>query len=270
MDRSTIRSQMPALIAGHLPRNARSFKFRFFDGEPQESALGFMIDPQPFDGMVVRTTDEAVVVKTGRTEFAVLDRHLVTTVPDEGTKVHVRPYARRRFDGLRADTPEERTEHTADGTPYTVKTHILGSAPAKLPIPSPQCPELGDLIQHLEQLPAPDCFRRLTHLLVDAGARDFTWVDPAPDKIIETPPAISFSVTTAKFAGQVTVLYDRGGDVYVVELHHGDERVERHDGVYFDSLGEVLERLIDDGHWRQIEVSAIGTKASRQRQAVPA
>lgn len=104
-----------------------------------------------------------------------LDSKLVTTVPDEGAKVHVQPYARRRFDGLRADTPEERTEMTSDGIPYTVKTHILGSAPAKLPIPEPQCMELGQLIQQLEEMPAPDGFRRITHMLVDAGARDFTW-----------------------------------------------------------------------------------------------
>lgn len=257
MDRSAIRAQMPALVAGHVPRNLRSFKFRFFDGQPQESALGFMIDPQPFDGKVVATTDESIIVKTGRAEFAVLDRNLVTIVPDEGVKVHVQPYARRRFDGLRADTPEERTEHTADGTPYTVKTHILGAAPAKLPIPEPQCPELSELIQQLEQLPAPDRYRRIAHLLVDAGAREFTWVDPAPDKIIETPPAISFTVTTAKFTGQVTLLYDRGGDVYVVELRHSGELVTRVDEIYFESLGDVLARLIDDGSWRRIQVQVL-------------
>jgi hypothetical protein len=46
--------------------------------------------------------------------------------------------------------------------------------------------------------------------------------------------------------------------------------IDRHDEVYFDMLGEVLERLIDDGRWRLIDVSVIDAKASRQRQAVPA
>ncbi len=123
-------------------------------------------------------------------------------------------------------------------------------------------------------MPAPDRFRRITHMLVDAGARDFTWVDPTPSKIIETPPAISFTVSTAKFEGRVTILYDRGGDTYVVELHRQNgesvELVDRHDEVYFDMLGEVLERLIDDGRWRQIDVSILDAKAARKRQAVPA
>lgn len=266
MDRSIIRAQMPALVAGHVPSNVRSFKYRVFDEQPPESTLGFIIDPHPFDGKVIATTDDAIIVKTGRAEFAVLDRRLVTTVPDEGVKVHVSPYARRRFDGLRADTPEERTEYREDGTTVTIQTQILGSAPAKLPIPEPQCPELRDLIQQLEELPAPDRYRRITHLLVDAGAKDFTWVDPAPDNIIRTPPAISFSVSTASFEGRVTVLYDRASDLYVIELHHGKELIERIDEVYFDSLGEVLAQRIDDGQWRQIQVNVITARTSRQRR----
>ncbi|MCM3755721.1 hypothetical protein M3665_27770, partial [Bacillus licheniformis] len=135
------------------------FKYRVFDDQPQSSTLGFAIDPQPFNGKVVSATDDAIVVKLKPSEFAVLDPNLVTTVPSEGAKVHVQPYARRRFDGLRADTPEVVTEKTSDGTPYTITRHILGKAPAKLPIPEPQCMELGQLIEQLEEMPAPDGFR---------------------------------------------------------------------------------------------------------------
>jgi hypothetical protein len=260
MNTQAIRAQMPTLVTGHVPRNIRTFKFNIFDGQPKTSALGFHIDPQPFEGKVIAKTDDAVVVKKGRAEFAVLDLALVSEVPSIGAKVRVEPYARRRFDGRRADTPEERTEVTADGHRFTVKSVLLGAAPAKLPIPEPQCYELQELIRQLEQLPAPDGFRCVTHLLVDAGARDFTWVDPAPDDIIATPPAISFNVATSKVEGRVNVLYDRGGDVYVVELQRGEEVIERVDPVYFDTLGETLERLIDDGTWRQIRVVALSSR----------
>src|SRR3546814_12190124 len=84
----------------------------------------FRIDPSPVEGKVIATTEIAVVIKIGRTKFAVLDRTLITEVPVEGAKVEVIPYARRRFDGQRADTPEEIIEQTADGTPYTVKRMI--------------------------------------------------------------------------------------------------------------------------------------------------
>ncbi|WCM86829.1 GTPase [Acidovorax sp. NCPPB 3576] len=265
MDHQAIRAQLPSLVAGHVPRNIRSFKFRIHDDQPQTSGLGFSIDPKPFEGTVIATTAEAIVVKTGRAEFAVLDRHLVTQVPDEGIKVHVRPYARHRFDGLRADTPEERTEFTSDGMPYTVQTHVLGSAPAKLPIPQPRCPQLQELVHQMEALPAPDGFRRITHLLVDAGARDFRWVDPLAADIIRTPPAISFSVDNAKFQGRVTVLYERADDLYAVELHRDEEIVQRVDSVFFDTLGETLERLIDDGAWRRIQVDILPCTRKRAR-----
>lgn len=257
MDTQSIRAQMPLLVRGHVPSNVRSFRFNIFDGQPKVSTLGFHIDPKPFEGKVIARTDEAIIVKTGRAEFAVLDRTLVTEVPDEGAKVQVEPYARRRFDGQRADTPEEDTEFTADGKPYTVQRFVLGSAPAKLPIPEPRCPELQALIQQMEQLPAPDGFRRITHLLVDAGARDFTWVDPLPKDIIATPPAIGFTVASAKFQGRVTVLYERGLDLYAVELHRDGELVRRIDEVFFDTLGETLARLIDDGNWRRIRVQRL-------------
>ncbi|MFT3803479.1 MAG: GTPase [Burkholderiaceae bacterium] len=264
MDTQAIRDQMPTLVHGHVPSNVRSFKFNIYDGQPKVSALGFHFDPKPFEGKVIAKTAEVIVVKTGRAEFAVLDRALVTEDPAEGAKVHVEPYARQRFDGLRADTPEERTERTADGKTYTMQTYVLGSAPAKLPIPEPRCFQLGHLIQQLEQQPAPDGFRRITHMLVDAGAKDFTWVDPTPANIVKTPPAIGFTVATGKFEGQVTVLYDRPGDQYVIELHRDGTPVERVENVCFSDLGSVLERLIDDGTWRFIRVQHLsGPKSVR-------
>jgi hypothetical protein len=47
MDRSLIKSMMPSLVAGHVPRNVRSFKYRVFDDQPLSSTLGFAIDPSP-------------------------------------------------------------------------------------------------------------------------------------------------------------------------------------------------------------------------------
>lgn len=260
-----IRAQLPDLVSGFVPRNVRKIRYNVYDDQPRQSALGFHVDPKPFEGKVVATNDDAIIVQTGRAQFAVLDRSLTTVTPDDGVKVLVTPYIRRRFDGERADTPEVRTEYNSDGKPYTVKTMILGTAPAKLPIPEPRCPELADLIKQLETMPAPDGFRRITHMLVDAGAREFSWVDPLPSSIIATPPAIAFTVATAKFEGRVTILYDRGGDAYVIELKRGDEVIERKEPVYFDMLGEVLESLIDDGSWRLIQVEVLANGRQRTR-----
>ncbi len=76
MDHALIRSQMPTLVAGHVPRNARSFKFNVYDGTPQKTMLGFAADPIPFQGKVIAVTDDAIVVKVKPTQIAVVDRHL--------------------------------------------------------------------------------------------------------------------------------------------------------------------------------------------------
>lgn len=256
MDHAAIRAQLPSLVSGHIPRNVRRFKYTIHDDRPMCSAMGFHVDPKPFEGRVVARNDEAVIVQTGRAEFAVLDRSLTTEAPEPGVKVLVTPYARRRFDGERADTPEVRTEYL-DGTAYRVKTMTLGSASIKLPLPEPRCGKLRDLIRQLEELPAADGFRHITHMMVDAGAKDFTWVDPLPADIVRTPPAIGFAVATAKFAGRVNIHVDAAADHYVIETKRGDETVERIEPVYFNMIGQTLERLIDDGRWRMIRVEIL-------------
>jgi len=48
-------------------------------------------------------------------------------------------------------------------------------------------------------------------------------------------------------------------------LHRNGELVERVDQIFFDMLGDVLARLIDDGTWRQIRVEVLsgGCKPTR-------
>jgi hypothetical protein len=275
MDRSLIKSMMPSLVAGHVPRNVRSFKYRVFDDQPLSSTLGFAIDPQPFDGKVVAATDDAIVVKLKPSEFAVLDPNLVTTVPSRRrqgacptlcpsslrrtARGHAGGHHREDF-GRHAVHHHEAHPRLGAGQAAHSRAAVHGVGPAHRAVG-------GDAGARSGSGASPTCWWMPVR-------RDFTWVDPTPSKIIETPPAISFTVSTAKFEGRVTILYDRGGDTYVVELHRQNgesvELVDRHDEVYFDMLGEVLERLIDDGRWRQIDVSILDAKAARKRQAVPA
>lgn len=256
MDKDALRTLLPALVSGHLPRNTRSFRYQIYDNTPLVSAFGIRIDPRPFQGKIIAKTDQALVIKTGRISFAAVDRSLANKDPAEGARVEVTPYARRRFDGLRADTPKEEVQQMEDGRTYTVHTIMLGKNVA-LPLPKPRCPELAELIEQIENLPAPDGVS-VVNLLVDAGAREFSCVDPQPDAIVDTPPTISFDVASGKFSGRVSVIYDRALDLYLVELRRGTELVERVDQVCFDTLGATLEQLIDDGAWRRIQITVLG------------
>jgi hypothetical protein len=86
MDTQAIRAQMPTLVRGHVPSNVRSFKFNIFDGQPKVSTLGFHIDPKPFEGKVIATTDEAIVVKTGGPSSRCSTRRSSPTCPTKAPR----------------------------------------------------------------------------------------------------------------------------------------------------------------------------------------
>lgn len=257
MDHHAIRAQLRSLVASHLPKNAKSFQACFYDGLPNTNTLGFRIDPQAFTGKVVELTPEIILVKRARTTFAVVDRSLVSLTPAVGEQIEVAPYFRRDFNGERIDKPRLETHMGLNGETYTTKTTLLGGWETRLPLSAPKCPYLSALIEQLETLPAPDGFRAIVHMLVDANAADFTTVDPVDKNVVATPPEISFNVTTEKFQGRVAIIYDRCSDYYVIELRNDDIVIERLESIGFESLGDVLYSLIDDSTWRTIRITVL-------------
>jgi hypothetical protein len=264
MDRQAIRNQLPGLVKDHLPKNARKFNFQVYDGTPAENALGFYVDPKPFEGKVIAVTEVAIVVKLARTGFAVIDASLASQIPDAGTQVYVTPYFRRDFEGNRLDQPKEHQQIAANGERCTTRVITLGGNTLELPLPDIRCAFLSDMKGQLETLKAPDGFRTIANLLADAGASEFAIVDPADAQaLVATPPEISCAVQTEKFRGRVALVYDAVGDWYRVELREGASVIYRVDDVDFTSVGATLERLIDDGRWRRIHIEPV------QRHMIP-
>lgn len=122
---------------------------------------------------------------------------------------------------------------------------------------APRCPYLADLVEQLESMPTPDGLRTIANMLVDAKAREIEIVDPDDEHLIATPPEISFAVDTSKFSGRIAILYDRGYDLYVVELRIDGTVVTRIEEVDVTSLAEVVTDLIDDGEWQRIHVEIL-------------
>ena len=106
MDKDLLRTLLPALVSGHLPRGTRNFRYQVYDNTPLVSSFGIRVDPLPFQGTIIAKTDEAMLIKTGRISFAAVDRTLASLDPAEGTRVEVTPYARRRFDRFARRYPE--------------------------------------------------------------------------------------------------------------------------------------------------------------------
>ncbi|NTV70052.1 MAG: GTPase [Azonexaceae bacterium] len=258
MNRETLRAGLTTLVAAAIPKNARQISCAYFDDQPQRNAFGLRVDPRPAEGRVVAITDEAFIIKTARTSFVAVDRVLATRCPSMGDKVRVTPYCRRDFFGERLDAPRQESWSGSDGQVHTMTVLTLGGKTACIPLPvTPTCPYLSDLKEQLENLPTPDGRRTIANMLVDANAHAIALVDPEDEMLFETPPEISFTVTTQKFAGRVAVVYDRGDDLYVVELRQGGTVVTRIEEVDFMSLAALLMDLIDDGRWRRIEVEIL-------------
>lgn len=257
MDHQSIRDQIGSIVSQHIPTNCHRFKFHIFDGVPQENSLGFRADPKPFDGQVIATTVDALFIKVSRADFAVVDRSLVTLVPEIGAKVSVTPYWRRDFNGERLDKLKQEMHTDVDGTRYSVTRIMLGGERLLLPLPALQCQYLCDMREQIETLRVSDGFRTLANLLVDSRASDFQIVDPSPTNILKSPPEISCAVQTNKFVGRFALIYDRPMDLYIIKLRDGPNVVCRKEDIDTFSLPEIIEDLIDDGQWRFIKIELV-------------
>jgi hypothetical protein len=264
LNHSLVRERIRLLAPDHLPRNTRHYEYKIYD---DKSTLRNFIDPEPFEGIVIDVNDAAILLKTSRTEFAAVDKALTNKQVSVGSKVLVTPYARRRFDGKRADTPKEELCRDSDGTERIRRTWVLGDVTVRLPLPKARCAHLARLIQHLETLPAPDGFRKMSHLLVDAGAYDFSCVDPPEDgDVTRIPPAVCFHVSNLKFDGLVKVSCEPASEKYAVELHRDGSPSVRVADLDAPGIGRCLGELIDDGCWLQVRIEVLASKTKRRSQ----
>jgi hypothetical protein len=204
-------------------------------------------DLPPFEGEVAFIDSNCIVVKESSDNnlFVLVARHLATMVPEVGNKVRVKPYFRRNFDGSRVDGCLLNDGINSDyDCPYT-----FGES-SKLPFNRPESHYLGFLYDQINNLKAPDSVRNIPQLLVDANARDFVVFDHEDE--LELPPHFEFFVSTGKFAGKVTILYESVLDLYLIFLWDDDEVIESK-----PFTNETIADLIDDGSWNKIQIDIV-------------
>lgn len=270
MNKNQAREYLRSVAGQYLPRTARNYKFSAYTGETSVNAWGMSVDPQPQEGKVVEVTDDWVLIKKKGSEFFVAARDMLEAIPAVGATVLVTPYARRGFDGRRIDAPKEESR---DG--FRMQTFTIGVSESKLPldVDALVCPELRDMIQQIEKLPA-DNVRTIAQVLIDAGAWQtaVTYQDPEPDDIIDKPPTLRFGIRSEKHQGFLEVRYDRGLDLYDVVLTglEGQEvtKVDNVTGVD-GQLAEVIVDLVDDGNWRlaKLEILKAAPKPKKLKAA---
>lgn len=260
--------RLRAIVHDFVPRSARRYTWRLVNGiELTSSTRQHVTDQMAFEGRVVDLTSAALIVQTERTRFFLVDPDILGAVPFLGDTVRIEPYGRRDFSGQRLDAPKVERVTLSSGEVIQSTIVRIGEWRTSLPIPKPKCQYLVDLVDQLETLRAPDNFRTVAQLLVDANATGFTLADPGEDaeNLFEPPPALAFNVSTRKFAGRVSIEYWAVPDLFAVNLHPESGTSFTVKDVDFTSVGEVLYCHIDDGQWRIAKVTKL--KGAKLRAA---
>ena len=262
---------LKTIVSKHLASNARRYSSRLYLAERSiANSFGFQVDISPQEGKIVDENTDFILMKTGRTEFFIALKSALSSVPEVGSLCKITPYARKRFDGERLDKPETVDE----GNGYVTQRFILGEYRSMLPIDKKSivCPEFADMLRIIEEERA-DEIRTIAQVLIDAGAlkepvffQDVT----DPELIIDKPPTVRFRVTTEKFDGYLSVVYDRAMDTFSIvladsqlnEIQKDDNQLITLEG--HSTIGQKIIQLVDDGLWKIAPVEVL-KKASRQR-----
>lgn len=254
----------------HLASNVKRYYPCVYTEEPSENGFGITVDIAPRQGKVVEVDSEWVLVKTSRDMLFAAARHLLQTVPEEGATVLITPYTRRLFDGSRMDAPVETSENGIKTLAFR-----LADTRSYLPVDKKtlRCSHLVNMITQIEDLKAPDGVRRISQVLVDAGASDkpgcFGFKDPTDEDLPFVAPTVQFRVSTAKFTGLLNVIFDVAIDLYKVQLVEPNTAtvVQELVNIDFTSLGQAIVNLIDDGTWRIAKVEVIRQAPKRRKAA---
>lgn len=263
-----------------IPANSRRYTFGDVSLKLGTNMLGLPADLKPIEGTVIHRDDGFYVVKTGRTEFQFVDPSLLQQELELDSKVHITPYARRRFNGTLLSDPEK-IEDCGNG--IITRSYTLGVRHSEIPVTKPTTVYTQQMLELLHHGKCTDGVRVISNLLVDCKARNFRLQEP-PAVDEETgesigpyvDPQILFDCMTSTFTGEVTIGVDVAADVYYVELKKPDADgvLQMHakcEQVYFDRMAEVLEDLLCDGSWKFAKVEVLKRAPKRkQTEAIAA
>ena len=272
------RIWIKSVVANHLGRNIRTFKFVTYTGETSHNQLGGVSYLLPAEGKVVEQGEEFTLIKTGPGSFNIIVSKLLSEPVALEDKVAVTFYKLRRFDGTAADGSDD---PSVDGCrtvmitgvetrfPVTWEGRYLGinerHAASYTVI---QNPYLRDMIEQMEREKVDGGLRHTVNVLVDAGATNLTFTDPVEEESVATPPGMTVQIANSKFTGSLFVGYDRGADTYFVDLTEGEGGgVRRIEDIHFNELGNCLIEAIDDREWLKAKV--VITKKAPKKKAQP-
>ena len=183
------RNWIKTVVGSHLGRNIRTFKFVTYTGETSHNQLGGVSYLMPAEGKVVEQGEDFTLIKTGPGSFTIVVSKLLSEPVALEDKVAVTFYKLRRFDGTAADGTDD---SSVDGC----RTMMLTGVETRFPVTWEgrylginerfiasytviQNPYLRDMITQMERETVDGGLRHTVNVLVDAGATNLIFTDPA-------------------------------------------------------------------------------------------
>lgn len=251
-----------AIVASLKPQLLQFKSKNAFDisvkGLSESSFKNIRWDLDPFEGKVVLITDKAIVVRVKANTFMAVDRSLVTTIPAMGNKVKVIPYVRRRFTGENVRDIHNADTQYMDGEFFSINSHDPSDCRARIPGPKVTDPDMLEFIRCLQDQHLPDEYRAITHLMVDAGAKDITLHEPDNSEE-EAKVGISFDVATAKFTGKIFIYYHPypENNFTVTFFDIKTEEFQAFEKISGFDLGKKLNEQFDGDSFKKIHIEVI-------------
>ena len=245
-------------LSRHVGAGDRCFMLSVYTAEPFiHPASGLHIDPDPEEGRILEVSDRWILMRNSEEALFVCARELVQTVPTVGSTVRITPYARRGFDGKRLDGADTKSDVPGFSA-------LARQWRSELPLEAStlRSSSLRELVEHIECRRAPDGIRRLSQVLIDAGASlaPLSVIDlSANGERASARPSLTFRIHTEKVDGWLKIECIPTTNEYRLYLLAQDGELLRTLGpVSHDRLTSLIVEWIDDGKWRIAKVEVIG------------
>lgn len=251
-----IQREVEQFMAKHVPSETK-YDYLLIDTYP----LGLYnswdsdSDPDPFNGEIVAYSRKYMLVKISSNSYRVIDLRYVTDKPPIGSMVKVTPYARRNFKGDRTDS----LIRTLTSWKERGIAKSYGMHKALLPIPRAiQSPYLKSLVSRIEYAYIEEGYRSISEILVDAGADDFSIVDPSYEEVISQSqlPSIQFRIDGV-MVNYFKITFDPLTDSYQLDMTCKNQIIASEHGIKLSELWEHLVPAIDDGSWQRTKVEVL-------------
>lgn len=251
--------QANALFEAWLTENAQSFlppgettyRSCFIQPLVKLPQLGMAVMFPNVEGEVLHTNEHLTVIQPEEATLVGVATATLQVPADglsPGQRIRIRPTPLVDIDGVPLDS--------FTGTPQRHGLQIIGLRRASLCL-QPKTSFVSDLVEQLEHLTMPGEMRTVAAALIQAGAKRETTAVLEDDA--NGVYGITCAVATQKFSGVMALYLDLAADLYRLELKPtgAAEPAEIIDGIYFDSIGDIVAHHIDDGSWLRNHVDLL-------------